>query len=47
MWAGLVIYDLEKLKDKSTRVSRDISNDYTHDYPEGICYILVNGAVVL
>ena len=47
MWADLVIFDLEKLKDKSTRVSRDIFENYPHDYPEGINYVLVNGVVVL
>jgi N-acyl-D-amino-acid deacylase len=47
MWADLAIFDLEKLKDKSTRVSRDIFENYPHDYPEGIIYVLVNGAVVL
>lgn len=47
MWADLVILDLEKLKDKSTRVSRDVFENYPHDYPEGIYYVLVNGAVVL
>ena len=39
LWADVVIFDYEKIKDNST---------YEHDavYPEGIDYVLVNGEIV-
>jgi len=49
MWADLVIFNLEKIKDKSTNLyphSYPFKN-YPHDYPEGIEYVLVNGEIVL
>ncbi len=49
MWADLVIFNLEKIKDKSTNLyphSYPFKN-YPHDYPEGIEYVLVNGEIAL
>ncbi len=49
MWSDLVIFDLERMEDKSTNPpphSYPFVN-YPHNYPEGIDYVLVNGEIVL
>ena len=49
MWADLAIFNLGKIKDKSTNLyphSYPFKN-YPHDYPEGIDYVLVNGEIVI
>ena len=39
-WADIVAFDLERIRDRAT-------NLYPHQYPEGIDYVLVNGALVV
>lgn len=49
MWADLVVFDLERVHDRATNLfphSYPFEN-YPHDYPEGIDYVLVNGEVVV
>ncbi len=40
LWADIVIFDPDKIKDKATF-------DDPHQYPEGIYYVIVNGTVVV
>jgi len=49
MWADIVVFDLDKIKDRATSrypYSFPLAN-YPHKYPEGIEYVLVNGQVVI
>jgi len=49
IWADLVIFDLERIKDRATNPyphSYPLLN-FPHDYPEGIDYLLVNGEIVI
>ena len=48
-WADIVIFDLERMHDRATNLyphSYPFEN-YPHQYPEGIDYVLVNGQVVV
>jgi N-acyl-D-amino-acid deacylase len=40
MWADIVIFNLENIKDKATY-------ENPHQYPEGIEYVLINGEIVI
>ena len=40
MWADIVIFDLDKVKDNAT-------NRFPHEYPDGIKYVIVNGEIVV
>jgi len=49
MWADMVVFDIDKIKDKATSrypYTFPLAN-YPHKYPEGIDYVLVNGQVVI
>ncbi|MCD6472248.1 D-aminoacylase [Candidatus Aerophobetes bacterium] len=49
MWADLTIFNLERMKDKSTNLyphSYPFKN-YPPDYPEGIDYVFINGEIIL
>ena len=49
MWADIVVFDLDKIRDRATSrypYSFPLAN-YPHKYPEGIEYVLVNGQVVI
>ncbi len=48
-WADIVVFDLERVRDRATNLyphSYPFEN-YPHQYPEGIDYVLVNGVVVV
>jgi N-acyl-D-amino-acid deacylase len=48
-WADLVVFDLERVRDRATNLyphSYPFKN-YPHQYPEGIDYVFVNGALVV
>jgi N-acyl-D-aspartate/D-glutamate deacylase len=48
-WADIVIFDLERIHDRATNLyphSYPFEN-YPHQYPEGIDYVLVNGVMVV
>jgi len=40
MWADIVVFDLDKVKDNAT-------NRFPHEYPDGIKYVIVNGEIVV
>lgn len=49
MWADLVVFDLGRIHDRATNLfphSYPFEN-YPHQYPEGIDYVLVNGELVV
>jgi len=49
MWADIVVFDMDKIKDKATSrypYAFPLAN-YPHGYPEGIEYVLVNGQIVI
>ncbi len=48
-WADIVVFDLERIHDRATNLYPHTHpfENYPHAYPEGIDYVLVNGAVVL
>lgn len=48
-WADIVVFDLERIRDRATNLFPHTYpfENYPHDYPEGIDYVLVNGAVVV
>jgi N-acyl-D-aspartate/D-glutamate deacylase len=48
-WADIVVFDLERIHDRATNLyphSYPFEN-YPHQYPEGIDYVLVNGVMVV
>ncbi len=48
-WADVVVFDLERVRDRATNLyphSYPFKN-YPHQYPEGIDYVFVNGAMVV
>jgi len=47
--ADIAVFDLERLRDRATDLypHRNPSDHYPHRYPEGIEYVLVNGALSL
>jgi N-acyl-D-aspartate/D-glutamate deacylase len=48
-WADIVVFDLERIRDRATNLyphSYPFEN-YPHQYPEGINYVLVNGVLVV
>jgi N-acyl-D-amino-acid deacylase len=48
-WADIVVFDLEHMRDRATNLyphSYPFEN-YPHQYPEGINYVLVNGVLVV
>ncbi len=48
-WADIVIFDLDSIRDRATNLyphSHPFKN-YPHQYPQGIDYVLVNGAPVV
>jgi len=48
-WADIVVFDLERIHDRATNLyphSHPFEN-YPHQYPQGIDYVLVNGEVVI
>jgi len=49
MWADITIFELEKVKDKaSNRWPHAFPfENYPHEYPEGIDYVLVNGQLTI
>jgi len=55
-WADIVVFDLERLRDRATPVPKVEGNlyphtypfeNYPHCYPEGIDYVFVNGVLVV
>jgi len=48
-WADLVVFDLARIKDRATNLypHRPPFENYPHQYPEGIDYVLVNGTVAV
>jgi N-acyl-D-amino-acid deacylase len=48
-WADVVVFDLERIHDRATNLYPHTYpfENYPHRYPEGIDYVLVNGAVVV
>jgi len=48
-WADVVVFDLERIHDRATNLYPHTYpfENYPHNYPEGIDYVLVNGAVVV
>ena len=48
-WADVVVFDLERIHDRATNLYPHAYpfENYPHNYPEGIDYVLVNGAVVV
>ena len=48
-WADIVVFDLERIHDRATNPFPHTYpfENYPHDYPEGIDYVLVNGVVVV
>jgi N-acyl-D-amino-acid deacylase len=49
MWADIVIFDFEHIKDRATcRFPYEFPlPNYPHRYPEGIEHVLVNGKVIV
>ena len=48
-WADVVVFDLERIHDRATNLYPHTYpfENYPHNYPEGIDYVLVNGVVVI
>jgi N-acyl-D-amino-acid deacylase len=48
-WADVVVFDMERLHDRATNLFPHTYpfENFPHDYPEGIDYVLVNGTVVV
>lgn len=48
-WADLVIFDLERMHDRATNLYPHAYpfENFPHQYPEGIDYVLVNGTLVV
>jgi N-acyl-D-amino-acid deacylase len=48
-WADVVVFDLERIHDRATNLYPHTYpfENYPHSFPEGIDYVLVNGAVVV
>jgi len=48
-WADIVIFDLERIRDRATNLYPHTYpfENYPHQYPEGIDYVFVNGAMVV
>ena len=48
-WADIVVFDLERMHDRATNLYPHTYpfENYPHQYPEGIDYVLVNGEVVV
>ncbi len=48
-WADLVIFDLDRVRDRATNLYPHAYpfENYPHQHPEGIDYVLVNGVVVV
>jgi N-acyl-D-aspartate/D-glutamate deacylase len=48
-WADVVVFDLERIHDRATNLYPHTFpfENYPHNYPEGIDYVLVNGVVVV
>lgn len=49
MWADVVVFDLERVRDRATNLYPHTYpfENYPHQYPEGIDYVLVNGVLVV
>lgn len=49
MWADIVIFDANKIKDRATNrfPYKFPLENYPHKYPKGIKYVLVNGEIVI
>jgi N-acyl-D-aspartate/D-glutamate deacylase len=47
--ADIVVFDLERVRDRATNLFPHTYpfENYPHDYPEGIDYVLVNGILVV
>ncbi len=48
-WADIVVFDLERIHDRATNLYPHTFpfENYPHQYPEGIDYVMVNGALVV
>jgi N-acyl-D-amino-acid deacylase len=48
-WADIVVFDLERMHDRATNMFPHTYpfENYPHQYPEGIDYVLVNGKLVV
>jgi len=48
-WADIVVFDLERIHDRATNLYPHTYpfENYPHQYPEGIDYVLVNGVMVV
>ncbi len=48
-WADIVVFDLERVRDRATNLYPHTYpfENYPHQYPEGIDYVLVNGVLVV
>jgi N-acyl-D-amino-acid deacylase len=48
-WADIVVFDLERIHDRATNLYPHTFpfENYPHQYPEGIDYVIVNGQVVV
>jgi N-acyl-D-amino-acid deacylase len=48
-WADIVVFDLERIHDRATNLYPHPYpfENYPHNYPDGIDYVLVNGAMVV
>jgi N-acyl-D-amino-acid deacylase len=48
-WADLVVFDLERVHDRATNLFPHTYpfENYPHQYPDGIDYVLVNGQIVV
>jgi N-acyl-D-aspartate/D-glutamate deacylase len=48
-WADIVVFDLERMRDRATNLYPHTYpfENYPHQYPEGIDYVLVNGILVV
>jgi len=48
-WADIVVFDLERIHDRATNLypHADPFENFPHQYPEGIDYVLVNGVLVV
>jgi N-acyl-D-amino-acid deacylase len=49
MWADIVIFDANKIKDRATNrfPYKFPLENYPHKYPKGIAYVIVNGEIVV
>ena len=49
MWADVVVFDMERLHDRATNLYPHTYpfENYPHQYPQGIDYVLVNGIMVV